>query len=89
MKIEFEYLNEKGECFLNSHWNGCCCNCKYRAMVNKHCSHSPRQANCVCSEPLGFYICSLFHAEYNCPHVYLSSEHGFCEMYYPKSLEDK
>ena len=84
--VKFRYF-KKGNCFKKTRWGGCCCDCKYHGMVYKHCSYSPRKDGCVCSEPLGFYVCTLSLALWSGAgdpvhgKVSLSGEHGFCEMH--------
>ena len=80
MNINFDYGHGVGECKMKSRWHGCCCQCVYHAEVFAHCCHSPRSTGqCVCSNSLGFFICTCFMsfpARAN-----LCGEHGFCEMY--------
>lgn len=71
-------------CQKNSRWKGCCCVCKHRTELFKHCCHSPKpEGTCVCSESLGIFVCIVWvnydgHWERK---VHLCGEHGYCELY--------
>lgn len=82
MKIEFDYLNNNDECWLETQWHGCCCQCMHHLEVNKHCCYSPSEpGRCVCKDSLGFYVCILYHdLEYN-RGANLSGKHGYCEEF--------
>jgi len=83
-KISFTYIPGDTPCQKDTRWDGCCCECAYHSMAYKHCWHSPRsKGKCVCSESLGFYLCTVFvNYEGNSQdRAQLSGEHGYCEMF--------
>jgi hypothetical protein len=84
-QISFVYKDSQ-PCQMETRWKGCCCICKHRMAVYKHCCHSPRlEGKCVCGEFLGFYLCSIW-VNYEGTwerRIQLCGEHGYCEMYDP------
>lgn len=84
--IQFKYLNSNGECYKDDKnlW-GCCCKCLYHLEVFKHCCHSPKTNTCVCSESLGFYVCTCFDGERG---ANIMGLHGLCEMFTPNPLNE-
>ena len=93
VRVSFGYRHPKGICFQKTRWGGCCCQCIYHGMVYKLCGHSPKRKDCVCSEPLNFYVCTVFHTLHGTgmagtgTRIHLIGAHGFCEMYTPMPKE--
>ena len=87
-KIEFVYLNKDIECgFNDKQLQACCCKCVNHYEVFKHCCHSPREEDCVCSESLGFYICCVLDDKFF--RANLSSQHGMCERFIKRDKTDE
>jgi hypothetical protein len=86
--ITFEYLYAHGDCNLKNKdkqiakW-GCCCICKNRLELHKHCCHSNRTNpnKCVCEETLNVYACISFHEVDGTRRMNLCGEHGCCELF--------
>lgn len=76
----------KDFCDKGWHDGSCCCNCKNHIEDFYHCTTSPKPYGvdgCVCSTHKG-WIC-LISMEGEKPIAHSNwSEHGMCEMYYPK-----
>ena len=83
MEIKFGYT-ESFDC-CKEQWDGCCCECKSHVEVFKHCCHSPKEEKdkerCICSDTLGFYVCTIWSDMDNEPKANLSGKHGFCECF--------
>jgi hypothetical protein len=87
MKIEFDYINNTNECSLESEHHACCCQCIHQLEARKHCCHSPSENKCVCKDPLGFYVCVVWHDIEGGVGANLCGEHGFCEEFIPRTRE--
>lgn len=76
----------KNFCDKGWHDGSCCCNCEHHIEDFYHCTTSPKPdgaEGCVCSIHKG-WIC-LISMEGETPIAHSNwSEHGMCEMHYPK-----
>ncbi len=80
---------KNNDCYLDSKFKQCCCNCKYWWPVHFHCKSNEgkslrNQLQCACSIQKG-WICA--HPEFNIAYYFdISEQHSIgCELYVPKA----
>ena len=86
--ITFGYKEDDDAC-CESEFDGCCCHCVSHKEVFKHCCQSPHteEEGCVCSQSLGFYVCTIWSEMDNEPMANLSGKHGMCECFVRRKEE--